>query len=148
MVKWNGRSDFGRKESTMVPFLQVLLLWPAHVIVELFCTTIKIITTRRHFRDQLVKNPLFYAGKTSVVPKVTEAGLEPSSPDGWSNAIFYQIKSKVSNLFTIYWENINKYTVLISYNCSAISHKSKWEALNLVPTINMTPFNDLDNQLG
>lgn len=140
-----------KKKSIMVPFLQVLLLWTAHVIAEHFCTTIKIITTRRHFRDQFVKIHYFMPGKHQQCPKshfVAEAGLEPSFPDGWSNAIFYQIKSKVSNLFTIYWDNINKYIVLISYNCSAISHKSKWEGLNLVPTINMTPFNDLDNQLG
>lgn len=151
MVKWNGRSYFGRKESIMAPFLHLLLLWTASVIVEHFCTTIKIIITRRHFRDQFIKTHYFMPGKHQRCPKshlVAEAGLEPRSTDGWPNAIFYQIKSKVSNLFTIYWDNINKYIVLISYNCSAVSHKSKWEGLNLAPTINMIPFNDLHNQLG
>lgn len=151
MVQWNGRTDFGRKESIMVSFFQVLLLWTARVTAEPFCPTIKIITTRRHFRDQLVKPIILCPEKRQWCPKshlVAEAGLEPRSPDGCSNTIFYQIKSKVSNLFTIYWDNINKYIVLISYNCSAISLKSKWAGLNLVPAINLTPFNDFDNQLG
>lgn len=151
MVQWNSRTNFGRRESIMVPFFQALLLWTARVTAEPFCPTIKIITTRRHFRDQLVKTHYFMPGKRQRCPKshlVAEARLEPRSPDGCSNAIFYQIKSKVSNLFTIYWDNINKYIVLLSYNCSAISLKSKWEGLNLVPAINLTPFNDFDNQLG